>query len=790
MNTEKTKEEQFTEVFYSHVKIETSPRSISNLFLSERKRKKIDYKPYYQRNYVWDDNKATYFIESILLGTEIPPLIFFNEGSRIEVIDGRQRFETIKRFLNNQFCLTKSGLTALTDMKGKYIDDFRSTYPQIYELFIDAKIRIIEFNLVNNPPDNPILVDRIKKEIFSRYNSGITPLKRAEIDNAVYDSDQLSNYFKGQLKSDPDELRMMSNLFLRKFKSKKNADIESILSFIRKSLVIYKFPIKHYARGKIRTEVVKKFYEFSYSNLDNDGVLSIYDNFIGKVKLIEDVRSRLEDDKHKEARLFWECLLWCMNILDQEEINYKELIENIDIDDFSSFLYENEEHFDGINSHHYKKILDRYGMMISFIKKYLSDDNLCIYTEGDVNSISKIKEVLLYNNDSKTELEKLSSLRITKPDPARSCIEDILSDMKRSRFLVRPSYQRSEVINLGKSSSIIESILLGIMLPAIFVYKQKSGTIEVIDGQQRLLTILAFMGEKYLDENNNYQFSKNNNFSLKGLRVLKHLNGCKFGDMPEELQEKIWDFELFIVEIGEQLNPEFNPIDLFIRLNDKPYPIKENSFEMWNSWADKEIVDEIKSILANCKSWFYIKNSSKEKFLDRMENEELISILSYYDYKLRINEDVNKFIAIYQVENRINARVKEKKNVTATLFDVTEDLEKKSEFINSIKNIKVFLFKLKSLLNNFNESVSLEESLHSLVSYGSQRRYVRRTLQELYILWYAIENLSDESLNNPQVYSDLKNIFYSMKNVTDENDQMKGGKFFVSEVDAFRKKYK
>ncbi|RID81948.1 DUF262 domain-containing protein [Mesobacillus zeae] len=54
-----------------------------------KKKKNTVYDPYYQRNYVWDADKASYFIESILLGTEIPPLVFFNTGKQIEVIDGR-----------------------------------------------------------------------------------------------------------------------------------------------------------------------------------------------------------------------------------------------------------------------------------------------------------------------------------------------------------------------------------------------------------------------------------------------------------------------------------------------------------------------------------------------------------------------------------------------------------------------------------------------------------------------------------------------------------------------------
>ena len=62
-------------------------------------RKEIDYEAPYQRNYVWNEEKATFFIESILLGVEIPALILFVHTSnkkKLEVIDGRQRYETIK----------------------------------------------------------------------------------------------------------------------------------------------------------------------------------------------------------------------------------------------------------------------------------------------------------------------------------------------------------------------------------------------------------------------------------------------------------------------------------------------------------------------------------------------------------------------------------------------------------------------------------------------------------------------------------------------------------------------
>ena len=105
-------EKQFIEIFKTGLKIIPRTLSIKTL-LSDRNLKRINYKPYYQRNYVWDNEKQTFFIESVLLGTEIPPLILYKSGINTEVIDGRQRFETLKRFKENSFSLSSKGLMDL-----------------------------------------------------------------------------------------------------------------------------------------------------------------------------------------------------------------------------------------------------------------------------------------------------------------------------------------------------------------------------------------------------------------------------------------------------------------------------------------------------------------------------------------------------------------------------------------------------------------------------------------------------------------------------------------------------
>lgn len=780
-------EGQFREIFDSHIKIETYSKSIDSLFNSSRVKNRINYKPYYQRNYVWDDTKASYFIESILLGTEIPPLIFFDEGVVTEVIDGRQRFETIKRFIENQFGLSKHGLTSLIDLSKATVESLRIQHPGIYEAFLDAKVRIIEFKLVNNPPSDPVLIDKIKKEIFGRYNSGITPLKTSEIDNAVYDSDGLSKFFKKKLKDDNAILKLVSGLFLRQNRDVENPDVESVLQFIRKSLVIYKFPIKKYAGGKSRKELINKFYQFLFSEIDDGGCERIFEDFESKVQIVRSIKEALESDGLKPTRLFHECILWGLNIATEEGKACSDVLkaESYEVIKacYESFISE----FDLTDSHYAKETVGRYTRISEVFEKiFYVSFSAYIQTEKSIGQL--ITDVTSDKGTYKEELEKLESLRITKPDPSRNTIDDLIRNMHRNRFLIRPSYQRSEVINLTKSSAIIESMLLGIMLPAIFIYKRKDGISEVIDGQQRLLTILGYVGEKYLDENGKFAVSRNNKFKLRGIKILTDLNGRAFEEMPEDFRERILGFDLFVVEIEQRLNEHFDPVDLFIRLNDKPYPIRENSFEMWNSWVVKDVIESVKAVFSRFKSWFFIKSTEKDKLRDRMENEELITILAYFFYRKSSGYLLDSYLDIHQKGGRVNARIKKKMEITEVLVEVSRSEENKILFLQCIELVWEFSEKVRRILEA-DGAQDLKESLDKLMSSGASRRYYTRTLQDFYILWVAISDMDLTNNNLTLIKSDLEEMFASMKRSSDESaDPEKSFKTFRTKIEQLANK--
>lgn len=786
-------QEDFETIFTSHLKIETYSKSIDSLF-SLRSLNKINYKPYYQRNYVWDDHKATYFIESILLGTEIPPLIFFNNGSGIEVIDGRQRFETIKRFKENEFSLTRNGLAALKQIAKSTYESLQasSETKSIIDLFLDAKIRIIEFEIVNEPRLNPNLEDKVKKEIFGRYNSGITPLKKPEIDNALYNEDLVFKHFKYLVKQDSEFCNMISDLFLPK-ESERGYDIGRILQFIRRYLVLYKFPIRYYSWGNNRTETLDKLYEHMVNEVEN--VDTLCNKFVEKICLVHRMKQIFTEKKLIVKRPAFECLLWVLQVLDAEEVEISKVDKPDIIERLGYAISDNNDKF--IDSHYYSWVQERFSFTAKFFEQEFGI-NLRAYVEGDKKTRDDLNLIRKSENDDTiTKLGELASLRVTKPEPSRNSIDDIARVMDRNMFLVRPSYQRAEVINISKASSIIESILLDISLPPIFIYKRKDGVSEVIDGQQRLLTILGFIGKKYMDESGHQCTSKNSGFALKGLKILKHLNNKTYNDLKNidpSLQDKILDFELFVVEIQESLNPVFNPVDLFVRLNNKPYPIRENSFEMWNSWVDRDIIETIRKNLDKHREWFYIKLVKSRNDRDRMENEELYTSLAYLEYQRLKSKDADKYLYIYNRNDGINVRMGSSHDITRLLQSVFEDEEIKNNFLKSIKNVESFVKKVKIILLDRDVEGGKEkldkffgDELNLLFKAQRQARSFRRTKQDFYLLWYLLNPLNIEMVkfHRLDIKQDLQNIFYDLRNTSESFTK----DLFLSKVQVFHEKY-
>lgn len=724
-----------TDIFKEKLKIENIVKKVSSIFLNQRYSGKINYKPYFQRNYVWDEEKATYFIESILLGTEIPPLVLFQTKDKNEVIDGRQRYETIKRFLEDKLVLKGKGLHSLKVLEGKKYSQFDES---TRELFEDTRIRILQFNVVDEPKLDEEKEEKIKKEIFRRYNSGITPLQKYDIDRAAYIDDNLSNQLYSKIYNDNKLYDFLCDIILPKSKKKANKrdKVNIVVSLVRNLITLPLIPIYSYSKGSSKAEIICKYY---YAQVANENETKILDKFTTVITYLIKFNTIC---KEKNAylcnnNLFYEVLYWAIDIVldngrEISDDHVEKIFEYINNAECYPKLWNHiinnpqksmELIFESTGSHYYSAINNRY----NFIANIFQDA-----FEIDFQKYMKNPDVFLKMMESTSEKDEISHYKINKPLPETLTIEDIISDMKKSRFLIRPNYQRSEVKNIQKASYLMESILLGINIPPLFIYKRGDKIKEVVYGQQRLLTILGFLGKTYIDERGETVCTDKDKFRLSKLKILSELNGKTIETVGDKFEEKILEFPMDIIEIDAEQNPDFSQIDLFLRLNTKPYPIKENTFEMWNAYIDKDIVIKVKDIAAKYEKRVFRARDT------RMKLEELITSLGYLDYRMnQPHTEIINLLNIYKRNDRMCARIMSKDNVTKTLSELSNTNPK--AFVEVLENVELFVNKILILVEDD------PEKLRELFNH-SKKGVQYKTDQNFYFLWALLFKISIEEL--------------------------------------------
>lgn len=136
--------------------------------------KDIRLDPDYQRNYVWDNKKASMLIESIILNVPIPVIyVSQEEDDSWSVIDGLQRLYSLKRFFDGKFKL--SGLEILSDLNKS---DINTLNPKALRMLRNGLLRVIMITHDSN--------EEIKYDVFMRLNTGSVHLTEQELRNCLY----------------------------------------------------------------------------------------------------------------------------------------------------------------------------------------------------------------------------------------------------------------------------------------------------------------------------------------------------------------------------------------------------------------------------------------------------------------------------------------------------------------------------------------------------------------------------------------------------------------------------
>lgn len=158
--------------------------------------------------------------------------------------------------------------------------------------------------------------------------------------------------------------------------------------------------------------------------------------------------------------------------------------------------------------------------------------------EGLGDPVSDVDEPVYFLNDIMVRSETRT-------------VGEVVMRIKQGRYVMDPDFQRDFVWTPKKQSKLIESCIMRIPLPVLYVAEGMDGRIVVVDGLQRLRTFARFLGNKLV---------------LTDLGDDHPLTGLRFSQLPIGIQERVLDTQLtlYILDKGA---PQRAHLDIFERVN-------------------------------------------------------------------------------------------------------------------------------------------------------------------------------------------------------------------------------
>jgi hypothetical protein len=212
-------------------------------------------------------------------------------------------------------------------------------------------------------------------------------------------------------------------------------------------------------------------------------------------------------------------------------------------------------------------------------------------------------------------------------------IREFLTMKNDGELALQPLYQRNFVATDLIASKLIESILLDVPIPVVYLAEEQDGSYSVIDGQQRLTSFLSFLEGKFPDTRP---------FKLSGLKVLPELNRKSFTELDNELQKKIRSTTIHSIIIKKESNPDIK-FEIFERLNTGSTKLNED--EIRNTVYRGSYIELLSELSENPVFHGLVK---KDNFKKRMIYRGMIlrffalSEKSYINYKSSMKQFSNK----------------------------------------------------------------------------------------------------------------------------------------------------
>ena len=221
--------------------------------------------------------------------------------------------------------------------------------------------------------------------------------------------------------------------------------------------------------------------------------------------------------------------------------------------------------------------------------------------------------------------------------------------LDRGLLIVEPEFQRNLVWKASQQSQFIESVLINIPLPPLYVNQRADGKYIVVDGLQRTSTLNAYLKDK---------------FALSDLKLLRHLNGRSFNTLEQKDQARIEDRKLLIYVIKPTV----------------PLPMVYDIFHRINTGGTQLTRQEIRNCFYIGSATRLLKDLSQQEYFrqaidngispKRMKDREaILRFLAFYlqDYETEYKDDMDAFLG--EAMKRINQMNDAEIQLLATDFE-------------------------------------------------------------------------------------------------------------------------
>ena len=330
---------------------------------------------------------------------------------------------------------------------------------------------------------------------------------------------------------------------------------------------------------------------------------------------------------------------------------------------------------------------------------------------------------------------------VINTEDRKSSIKEIYGSVEDGDIILNPEYQRNYVYDVKRASKVIESILLEIPLPAIFANEEQDGSMEIIDGVQRITSIIKFIDGEY---------------KLTGLDILSEYNDKTFKDFTQEQKRTFRQKSLRIIKFKKDCSEDVK-FEIFLRLNQGSVKLNNQELRncMYRGYFNSKIKETAK--LPIITQMFKFDDNKTNRYL---VEEYILRGLMFLNYdslinKKSLNVNMNELMRMFR---------NNKESVDKIIKEYLEILNKIKLTLGENAFRNDFLVDSKFVASHYDSLLLVfkEHSKHSLIV---NKDKIKNTFKEVFKTVNFIELTKAQSSNYKNVSLRAKLLSESISNL-------------------------